>query len=51
MADPDLLARLDRIALPLAALLGVELLELFDVTFSAFGFGLLAAAVLGFAFL
>ena len=51
MADPDLLARLDRIGLLLAALLGVELLELFNVGFSTFGYGLLAVTVLGFALL
>ena len=51
MADPDLLVRLDRIVLLLAVLLGVELLELFGVGFSAFGFGLLTVAVLGFALL
>ncbi|USZ67025.1 hypothetical protein NGM10_09815 [Halorussus salilacus] len=48
MADPDLLARLDRITILLAALLGVELLELFDVSFSAFGLGLLIVAIAGF---
>ena len=51
MADPELLARLDRIALLLAGLFAVELLEFLDVDLSGFGFALLALAVVGFALL
>ena len=51
MADPELLARLNRLTLLLAALVAVELLELLDVDVFSFGFALVAAVVLGFAYL
>ena len=51
MTDPELFARLDRLALLLAALFAVELLEFLDADVSGFGFALLALAVVGFALL
>lgn len=48
MADPELLARLDRIALLLVALLAIEFLELLDI--DLFVFLLLGVAVLVFGF-
>jgi len=51
MADPELLARLDRIALLLAALLAVELLELLDVDALFFLLAGIAVFVFGFAYL
>lgn len=51
MADPELLARLDRIALLLVALLAVELLELFDVDVLSLVFFGIVASVIGFAYL
>jgi len=49
MADPELLAWLDRIALLLVAILAVELLELLDV--DALLLAGVAVAVFGFAYL
>jgi hypothetical protein len=51
MADPELLARLDRIALLLAALLAVELLELLDVDALYLLFAGIAIFMFGFAYL
>ncbi|WP_276299163.1 hypothetical protein [Halorussus lipolyticus] len=51
MTDPELLARLDRIALLLVALLAVELLELLDVDLLAFVLVGVGVFVFGFAYL
>lgn len=51
MADPELLARLDRIALLLTALLAVELLELLNVDAFVFLLAGVAVFVFGFAYL
>ena len=51
MADPELLARLDRIALLLVALLAVELLELLDVDLLFLMLVGVAAFVFAFAYL
>ncbi|WP_135852414.1 hypothetical protein [Halorussus salinus] len=51
MADPELLARLDRIALLLVALLAVELLELLDVDALFLLLAGIAVSVFGFAYL
>ncbi len=51
MADPELLARLDRIALLLAALLAVELLDLLDVDALYLLFAGIAIFIFGFAYL
>jgi hypothetical protein len=51
MADPELLARLDRIALLLVALLTVELVELLDVSALYLLLAGVAVFVLGFAYL
>ena len=51
MADPELLARLDRIALLLVALLGVELWKSLDIDILAVGLLVVAGLVFGFAFL
>ncbi|WP_135824833.1 hypothetical protein [Halorussus ruber] len=51
MADPELLARLDRIVLLLAALLAVELLEAFGWDATGVGYAVIGLAVVGFVFL
>lgn len=51
MADPELLARLDRIALLLVALLAVELLELLNVDALYLMLAGLAVFLFGFAYL
>jgi hypothetical protein len=51
MADPELLARLDRIALLLVALLAVELFELLDVDLLVLLLVGVAVFVFGFAYL
>jgi len=51
MADPELLARLDRIALLLTALFVVELIDLFGWGPTGVGYAVLGLAALSFIFL
>ncbi|WP_435180763.1 hypothetical protein [Halorussus sp. AFM4] len=49
MADPALLARLNRITLLLTALLAVELLQAFGWDATGVGYAVVGLAVIGFA--
>jgi len=51
MADPELLARLDRIAFLLVALVGIEFLKLLDIDLLVLMLVGIAVFVFGFAYL
>ncbi|WP_157971587.1 hypothetical protein [Halorussus litoreus] len=51
MTDPELLTRLDRIVLLLAALFVVELIDLFGWSSTGVGYAVLGLAALSFIFL